>query len=494
MISAPYMIGFQTEPSQGKFGGFLINPIDGHSYLAKMQQGFRGDWKFTLPYTAEPGEGAYLFSFYLFLGHLGRITHLPLLVVFHGARLLSAAWLIFVIFDMLRELYGKANLLRAGFLLAVVGSGMGWLAALAGAFTSDFWVAEAYPFLSMYTNPHFSLGMAIMIHSLLPRQQDRWLPALLSGLLLGLIQPFGVVIIGLVKVIGGAVKALGGDIKPKDLLKERWIWSVLAFCMAGGAVIAYQFWAILRDPVLSQWHGQNITARPAPLDLVVSLSPCLILSLVGLRKAWNCDAGRSLVIWGGACLALVFIPWSLQRRFLTGIFFPLAGLSVFGAQWLADRIPLQFRRWMIVVLFLAVPTNLIVLAGGLQALSEQDPAIFISRDLAESLDWINGNAEEDALVLASAEDGLYIPSLTGRRVIYGHPFETVKANLERDLLNQIYLGAPESNQYAGVLDGRGVDYVLIRADQAPGFDGWLEANWQLIFTVGKANIYTRQVP
>ena len=56
------------------FGGFLLNPLDGNSYLAKMQQGASGSWRFTLPFTPEPGEGAYLFLFYLALGHLCRLT------------------------------------------------------------------------------------------------------------------------------------------------------------------------------------------------------------------------------------------------------------------------------------------------------------------------------------------------------------------------------------------------------------------------------------
>ena len=82
-----------------------------------------------------------------------------------------------------------------GFAIAVLGSGVGWLAVVFGKFTSDFWVAEAYPFLSMYTNPHFSLGLGLMILALIPDigRESRWYTVL--GIALGIVQPFAVVIV-----------------------------------------------------------------------------------------------------------------------------------------------------------------------------------------------------------------------------------------------------------------------------------------------------------
>ena len=65
MITIPFIYAFQKGSAEYGFGGFLINPTDGHSYLAKMRQGWDGSWKYQLPYTADPGDGAYLFLFYL---------------------------------------------------------------------------------------------------------------------------------------------------------------------------------------------------------------------------------------------------------------------------------------------------------------------------------------------------------------------------------------------------------------------------------------------
>ena len=161
LISLPFVYAFQSGNAESIFGGFLINPIDGHSYLAKMQQGFQGEWRFVLPFTAEPGQGAYLFLFYLGLGHIARISNLPLIFVFHGFRIFGSVLLIWSLQKLFKTMFSERNDQNLALLMSVVDSGLGWVAILAGMFTSDFWVAEIYPFLSMYTNPHFALGLAL---------------------------------------------------------------------------------------------------------------------------------------------------------------------------------------------------------------------------------------------------------------------------------------------------------------------------------------------
>jgi hypothetical protein len=90
MITLPYLYAAQAGGDEYVFGGFLLNPIDGNSYLAKMYEGWRGDVKFTLPYTTEVSEGGYLFLFYIGLGHLARMIDVPRILVFHAARIISS--------------------------------------------------------------------------------------------------------------------------------------------------------------------------------------------------------------------------------------------------------------------------------------------------------------------------------------------------------------------------------------------------------------------
>jgi hypothetical protein len=170
---------------------------------------------------------------------------------------------------------------------------------------------------------------------------------------------------------------------------------------------------------------------------------------------------------------------------------PLAALSVYGLQVLAERTSWNFKHWVVAVLFLAIPTNVIIITSGLQAISEKPPTIFIEGDLMEGLQWINANAGKDALVLADERAGLYVPSITGRRVIYGHPFETIKAGEELELLENFFSVYQDNSYYGEVLESRGVDYVLCREDQEENFTLWLQTNWKLVYQSDKIDIYAR---
>ena len=474
LIVAPYLFAAQMTNSESVFGGFLINPIDGHSYLAKMQQGQQGEWRFALPYTAEAGGGAYLFIFYILLGHLSRLLNLPLILTFHSFRIFGALLLLLVLYRFNKSIFKERRLQILGFAISALGSGLGWLAIFAGIFTSDFWVAEAYPLLSMYTNPHFSIGLALMILALLPGRRTSFLTELLLGLGLGIIQPFAVVIVLIVKA-GKLVADIFEDKEPfRKILKADDLIPTIMFASGGGLILIYQYWSILSDPVLSLWNTQNITESPGWADLLISLSPCLILAGLGAIRAWKGERGKILVIWAAASLVLILIPWNLQRRFLTGIYVPLSGLAVYGLMELEKKECLSFRFGVILLMVLIIPTNIIVMASGIQAAARHDPKIYLERDIYNGLTWIKDNAAPEALVLADEELGLYIPSVTGRRVIYGHPFETVNADLERKFLRDFTKGKQDDLFFEESIAEREIDILFLTGEISGELNNWID--------------------
>ena len=476
MIIAPYLFAVQMTDAESVFSGFLINPIDGHSYLAKMQQGLQGNWRFVLPYTSEPGEGAYLFLFYLGLGHLSRILALPLLVVFHGFRILGAIFLLGVLYTFNNRIFQEKLHQNIGFGICAIGSGLGWIAVFAGRFTSDFWVAEAYPFLSMYTNPHFSIGLALMILALMPERKENFLWDLILGIGLGIIQPFAVVIVLIVKFVQLSLGNLKGIIQDRKIFDDPAVISTIAFGFGGGLILVYQYWSILNDPVLSLWNDQNITESPGYMDLILSFSPCLILAVAGIKKAWQEENGKALVIWAVASLVLVLIPWNLQRRFLTGLFVPLAGLAVYGLIQLERTARLTFRTGALILLVLSIPTNIIVIASGIQAAAKQDPKIYQERAVYQGLTWINDNIPSDSLILANEEVGLLIPAITGRRVLYGHPFETVNAGTEQEFLRKFIEENQDNSFYEKSIIDKGIDSLFLFGEISENLENFIISN------------------
>src|SRR5215510_2207848 len=57
LTTLPYLVAFASEADGWRFGGFLLGVEDGSSYIAKMSEGARGAWLFTLTYSSEPQRG-----------------------------------------------------------------------------------------------------------------------------------------------------------------------------------------------------------------------------------------------------------------------------------------------------------------------------------------------------------------------------------------------------------------------------------------------------
>jgi hypothetical protein len=478
-ITLPFIYAVQAAGDGYIFAGFLVNPVDGNSYLAKIYQGWRGEWQFTLPYTAEPGEGAYLYLYYLFLGHLSRALDVPLLVVYHLARLVGALFMLWALYRFCLSVLREAPLVWLGFALAAFGSGLGWMALPLGFVSADFWVAEAYPFLSAYTNAHFPLILGILLVILTPPQQQgiggshsfwqvlarHWTTALL-GVSLAILSPFAVAIALVVCLaVIGARWLFHRSGWVSQVYTSRLVWLMVS----GLPVLAYDLWVFRVNPQLSAWNAQNITPALPPWDVLLSFSPVLILALLAAWRFWRerdsldsnaFDAWLVPLTWAVAAIVLVYLPFNLQRRFILGLYVPLSVLAIWGLDWLAAGKPSRFRILALLLFLLVLPTNLLLFVTARHGLNNHDPLIVLQREEFQALQWLKDNAPPDSLVVASPRTGLFIPAHTGRRVIYGHPFETVQAESEKQALVDFYSAGWSQAQRLDFLVRRKVGYVF----------------------------------
>lgn len=493
-ITIPYLLALLIEGRDFVFLGFLINPIDGASYLAKMYQGWTGAWQFQLPFTAHPGAGAYLFLYYLLLGHIARWLGLSLILTYHLARLVGAGMLLYAIARFYDIIFiGRADLYKIAFWLTALGSGMGWTIVLMGALPSDFWIAEAYPFLSMFSNPHFPLGLALMVgsFSLLIEDPVKWRLArlMLNGLLLSVILPFALVITLLV----------GGVWSIWTLWDRRvFYWQpVVSLGVVGGPMILYEYWAALTNPALAVWNAQNLTPSPPVWDFILSFSPALLLAPFGiyaLVKLRQKSYAPVLVAWLGLSILLTFLPTPLQRRFMLGFYIPAAILAVFGLDFLRNHLSSR-SNWLIPITFsLALPTNLLLIVMGAAGAFSHSPQLYLSQDEARALAWIRTDTPSQSIILASPEMGRWIPAETGRRVIYGHPFETVNAAQEALRVETFFHAEGRIDVSTGLFTDPGVNYLMYGPrERALGGNLDLSA-LPLMFESGSVRVYqiTRQ--
>jgi hypothetical protein len=451
----PYLYAYLVAPDDMQFTGLLSNPMDGNSYLAKMRQGAQGKWLFHLSYTSEDHDGAFIFTYYLLLGRLSALLGLPLILTYHLARVVNSLVLLFITyyFGSLFDLDKSTR--RTAFLFIGLSSGLGWLAVLFNVFAPDLWVPEAISFYSIFANPHFPLAVALMLLAfafvIVPlqaesedSQQEAWpsvrrhsILAGLSSLLLGVVQPFCVVTV---------YSVLGGYFVLRLLKERRLPWPEILKGMVAGVVtapiITYDYYVYTFNPVLYAWSEQNVTLSPPTWVYAIAYGFVLVLAVGGtvLAIRRRSKADLFLLAWVLVNCLLLYAPFSLQRRLVTGLHIPLCILAAMAlSRYVLPRFSLA-RKTMILgaLIVLIMPSNLFVLMASMAGAAQQDPRLYLYQDEMEAMAWLEENTQPTDIVLASPEMGLFIPAWAGNRVLYGHPFETIKAEEKKALVEEFF--------------------------------------------------------
>ncbi len=528
----PYLYAYLVAPDDMQFTGLLSNPIDGNSYLAKMRQGAQGSWLFHLPYTPEDHEGAFVYTYYPFLGQLSALFGLPLILTYHLARVANSLILLFVAYYFVSFLGLDRRPRRTAFLLIGFSSGLGWLAVPLDVFAPDLWVPEAITFYSIFVNPHFPLAMALMlltfIFILVPlkftapagpqtsarlrraqsrrsvepsggfwrgpqstpsKRKIRWVPvgdecgqtsegkeAILAGpfsLLLGVVQPFCVVTV---------YSVLGGYFILRLLKEKRLPWLEILRSMVAGAatapIIAYDYYVFTTNPAMRAWSEQNVTLSPPPWEYAITYGFVLALAVGGavLAIKRRSKADLFLLAWVIVNGFLLYVPFSLQRRLVTGLHVPLCVLAAMAlSRYVLPRFS-QARRTLILgaIIVLTMPSNLFVLMASMAGAAQHDPRLYLYRDEIEAMIWLEENTQPTDTVLASPEMGLFIPAWAGNRVLYGHPFETIEAEKKKALAETFYQAQTEESVRRRIIEGHHITYVFYGSREKQLSGGRLE--------------------
>jgi hypothetical protein len=458
-LSLPYVVTYLLTGNGYHFNGFLVNPTDGHSYLAKMQIGRSGEWLFRLPYTSQPGDGVFLFTYYIALGHIAGLFHLPNLLIFHITRVVNAVFLFVVLNNFIKSyIKGIWSIFALG--LLCFGAGLGWLGLLFGFVSPDFTIPEMYPFLSSLTNPHFPLAIGLML-IILNRSwelnlKDTLITTLISLLLL-IVQPFCMVI-----VIG--ILVFSCLLVPKEDLKDKIIQ--LTSLMLPSMVFGFYLNMILKNnPALSSWNSQNLTPSPQIWVLLIALSPIILPAVYGMVSVIKSKEKTyyPLVIWIILVILLAYLPLNLQRRFLIGLYIPVSILGIKGMTLYVEKYKRNIGKAKNILIAAATPTNIILIALSILAVTKNNPKLVMNETLWTGIQWISKNTPSKSLVLTSPTIGLYIPAFTNDRVIYGHPYETAYA--QKNLANvEAFFSKMSPEEQLRYNAKESVDYILTASE------------------------------
>jgi hypothetical protein len=481
LTTLPYIVGAYLAPGETRFTGFLINPVDGFSYLAKMRQGVEGNWTFLLPYAPVQGPRAFLFVYYILLGHLSRLLTLEPILTYHLARFIAAVIMFYLAYLLAERLCSHRHIRWFAYSLMLFSSGLGWLTlGVQQLQSSDLLIPESIPFLVAYSNPHFPLAAAALlavVYSILVRGWRIWQRLTLavgSGVVLGAVLPFSYV--SLLGVLVGSLVIEGWFTWKARRFQREWFNIVLVLLGSGiGSFpwLIYDFYLSQRHPVLSAWNSQNLTLSPPIYAYLLGFAPILCFALIAaIRTSPGKDInGRLMLVWVVSGALLLYAPVDFQRRLSLGLAFALCILAAWG--WGAIAMQPERRRLFAVLLIALISiSNLLVISVGLTGVLQANPVVIYQENELESYRWIAEYVPEGSLILAGERAGNRIPAFASVRVLYGHPFETPDSLRQLAEISRLY---QEQTTNLESLHAAGITWVYRGQDESQmGDPAWLD--------------------
>ncbi|MGH2536558.1 MAG: hypothetical protein ACRDHL_04110 [Candidatus Promineifilaceae bacterium] len=520
VLALPYLLGYGLARPGEFFTGVVMNPEDSQTYFAKMVQGHAGLWQYSIPFTPEPHQPAFVGGFYLALGQLARWLSVPLIAVWHGSRLAMGLLLALATF-LFCATFLKGRAARwTGYVLALTGSGLGWLLlvwqpAWLPGMPMDFRMPEAHLFFTGLTYPHVAAGTALLLLGFwLFLQADhagRRAPlfGLLAGLTnLGLAIAYPYLIYLVVATLG--LYALFGSGAGR-----LWRRGLLAALALGPPTPLIAYYAIVQqqNPVFRRWAEQAVTPSPAWPHFLFAFGPLLLLALPALgRRGRSLLAGREGILWAWLVAAglLLLLPLYPQRRFVQGAHAPLSILAAAGLfatllpaprstrafRWLAARPRYSapgLERWLLTLLlaFMALSNVYLLADVSFSAAAAHRYPFFRSTAERQALAWLDGAATQADVIMASYETGNYVAGQLGLRVVVGHWAETADWDAKMALVERFYAPSTGAAERRRLLEEWNITLVWWGAQerQLAGSEGELAGPFEAVYSNDEVTIY-----
>jgi hypothetical protein len=447
----PFLWFVVSRPGQWQFMGAIHDYPLAASELSKTVQGINGNWLTRYLHTPEPHTGVLLDTIYVLLGHVARITLLPQIVIFHVARIGATFFMYMAIYHLSAVVWMRVRTRRIFFVLAVTGSGLGWiLAALTGyAGYLDIVPSTIFPFHTTLINVHYPLVIAClcMIASAIigairpgsyedPEVSNEGTVVFIFSLLLTLLYPQALLPVAMAFLIQLLLRAS----QARQISPREWRW-MLWFFVPALPLTAYYISLFLYNPVVSQlWAQQSITAPRIDIFLL-SLGLPLLVATPGIIRAmrkFEPDGNQFMIMWLITIIVMVFLLPVVRLNFAIGLMIPIA---YFGTRSIEDywfekiTRPWRFRILTFLVPLMAVSHFYVLflpvsplLSGGREA----TVGLVLEIDYVGAFQWLWERSSNPEVVLAAPNVTLDAPI---KRAAVIDWYQTDALTTCRELLN-----------------------------------------------------------
>ncbi len=483
----PYLIG-QSFADTRKFMWLSYNLDDSCVYLSWMRQAADGSWKALNLFTTDSQKGMLINPLFLLLGKFAALTHIPLIGVYHGSRILFGFVLLLSVWSLLSAVIQDDRTRKLAFLFVCFSSGLGWIPSLweipAIQAPIDTWQPEAITFLSLYLSPLFAFSLALQVNILrLLLEADRthsYRPAVAAGMfgsLLGLTHSYD--ILSLFAVRGCYILFQFISQKDKKAVLSS-LYRGIVFGLLTLPSVLYMYLQFQNDPVFRA-RANVPTLAPHITWVLLGYGVTMILAitvvvLVSRKRAGDNieeitlttkNSFKFLCIWMVVNILVSYLPHAaFQRKLMQGAHFPVAILAGVGASLLFNRIKaLSSARmfWIaasVLTLFLSITNFRFVLRDIQNYVSNRSQTLqqrpYLLPGEIEALDWIHDNTPANTAIQpmpymtkVEVEPGKFIsyasdfsiacftPGLIHRAVYCGHWGETPDYRVKRKEISSI---------------------------------------------------------
>lgn len=433
LASLPYVFGYFISPPGLHFMGLTYNIDDACVYLSWMRQAADGHLLIRNQFAVEPQKSLQFNILFLILGWLARLSHLPLIAIYHFARVVFGILLLWLIYRFSQLFFENEEPRIAVLILAAFSSGVGWMFGHSSArsLPVDLWQPEAITFLSLYLNPLFLCAQALMLGTLMLmmrcRETRRPRDAAYAGicmLLLANIHTYDVVT---VVVVWTAFLVV--DFALQRRLDYRLVSLSALAGMISIPALLYQ-WYLLRSEEVFRLRVGTPALSPPLWQYLAGFGMIILLALLAVPQAIRRKNTHLLpLVWIIVGFALPYVPFSQQRKLIMGVHIPLVILTAWAIVSLSKKVNRAVVPIAVLVAILAVPSNLLFLRRDMDWLVRNQTATqmhrpYLSDSELAGLQWLQLHSTPGDSVMAFPDIAVFVPALTGAETYAGHWSET----------------------------------------------------------------------
>lgn len=496
-----------TPEGQVWTGRTYFPPGDHFVYISYIEQIKNGANILQDLYSAKGETAPMINLFWMSLGYLARFTGLSSLAIMHLSRVLLMPAMLLALYLLIAYFFKNILERKIAFLLSVFGGGVGvWVYPLTDIFTKgreivdyipiDFNVSEAFVFLSSYYSAHFVASLAlfffIILASLMALEKKKLKYAVYAGcagFLLLNFHPFSFVVFGYIFAAYFLYLLWKDRSAGLFLFKYFLIFGIIAMPAA-----IYHLYMMSTPWWQNQIWNSN-TEAPNIVYVVFGYGLLLFFSILSVYKVIKKEIKVShapfLIIWFLGQLALIFLPISVQRRFLEGYDVLLAIL----ATPFIMRV-IQKRPWLIkgrafpalVFIVLFSLSFVLVVYFDFSNYTKRVPLIYISRDNLEAMEALREYTAPDDLILADLYSGNTIPGIAMRHVFAGHGAETINFKYKLDALTR-FGKSTDYDERLAILKNNKIDYLFYDPNWNWAWNPEDEPSLEKIYEKGQYRIY-----